>query len=191
LFDLTKSGEAEMVLRRLIFTRRIAGTLGLAMMLAASLLATTPAQATDCAVNAFDAYAQAVKKGWAFRCINGPVGQKSNPVFLPLVPDGIGCVGKVPGFPNMNSGEVRAHFFHHQSQSLFGGDTKYRKLNNGWTLFDYDVVGGQYTRYYDNDRTLINYRMEMNPGVSYKYVTKKLMLRKEGGSCANVIEEAF
>jgi hypothetical protein len=33
--------------------------------------------------------------------------------------------------------------------------------------------------------------MEMNPGVSYKYVTKKLMLRKEGGSCANVIEEAF
>ena len=154
------------------------------------LSGTMPVMATDCNINAFSAYSQAAKKGWSFACRWSRVDSK--PVFLPLVPDEIGCVGRVPGWPNGKWGDVSASFFLHRSLSVGDAGDRIRKLNNGWSLIDYDVIGGQYNRYYDEKNVLIKFRSpSMKPGVGYKYVVKNLKLRKDGGSCYKAIEEAF
>ncbi|MGE0552571.1 MAG: hypothetical protein AB7R55_03990 [Gemmatimonadales bacterium] len=161
--------------------------------LAISGLMANPAEATDCTVNALTAYLQAVKKGWTFTCTW--TGGSTKPTFIPLVPDGLACIGKNAGWPNGRSTVIMASFFTHQSWSVYGGLSqapKYRKLHNDWTLIDYDAIGHQYTRYYDEPHTLVKFITTwIAPDRSYKLVVKNLVLRKDGGVCSKAIAEAF
>lgn len=143
------------------------------------------AQAVECKVNAFDAYIQSVKKGWSFYCT---YTTGTSAVFLPLPPDGLGCVGSTGLF---GSGQFGATFFQHRSISDVTGENKWRKLNNGWTFKDYDVVGGQHTRFYDLRNALTKFRAQMEANRKFKYIVKNLVISKDGGQCRNALNEAF
>lgn len=158
---------------------------GLAVLVA--WLSATPVTAlaagTECAVNVLTAYQTAIKRGWTFSC-GGAAGIQKG--FVTYPPNSVGCTFKTGALippPAPLSGNV--------SLLLFGGQSS-TQLKNDWSLKSYELTGGQYKPMGTSDTLVSAWITLGTPNKTYNYKLTKLVLQKlVGGSCANAVNEAF
>lgn len=147
----------------------------------------TPALAAtvECSVNVLSAYQTAVKRGWRFSC-GAAAGIQHG--FVTYPPDAIGCTYKTgivlpPAPPLAEGGSASLLLFQGQSST---------QLKNGWTLKQFEIVGGQFQPMSTGDTLVAAWIRPGHPNRVYNYKLNKLVIRKLGsGSCAQAIEQAF
>jgi len=138
---------------------------------------------TECSVNVLSAYQTAVKRGWRFSCGAAAGIQRG---FVTYPPDAIGCTYKtgvlLPPPPPVG-GSATLLLFQGQSST---------QLKNGWTLKQFEIVGGQYQPMSTGDTLVAAWITPGQPNRTYNYKLNKLVIQKLGsGSCAQAIEQAF
>jgi len=160
----------------------------LALALASTLAAT--AHATDCDVNALQAYQTAKTRGWQFECYRyGSLGAEAMPVSLVTYPpDKIGCVFKTPPVLGTITSLGQGRFFKRTAGSR-------PNLDNGWKVKSFEVTGAQWSAVgSDFDANVrVPFRIVENPKPNHTYNVRlsKLTLTKSGGVCSKAIDEAF
>ncbi len=152
-----------------------------------TLFAAGSASATDCTVNVLSAYQVAVQRGWQFSCglYEGGIahaGVKRS--FVTYPPDKIGCAFTTPIV--WTSDHVgRAHLFK-------SGSGAPPDLKNGWRVASTEVSGVQWSNSTHSSQARVQFAAKGDqPGKTYNARLSKLVLRKDGGSCAKAIDEAF
>lgn len=152
----------------------------IALTILSGLLAAAPASATDCTVKPWDAYQAAVKRGWQFACFGSSL--VSQPAFIPLPSGELSCIGKTGPAPVPHW--VDGQFFEKSGY-------KNKKFANGWSLKQFEVVGGQHSQLF-NAASVVYFRGNVSGAFkSYNFRVSKMVLTKSGGSCAKVLDEAF
>ena len=136
----------------------------------------TAALAATCDVNIENAYTKAVQNGWSFKCLKGVLhfDKSKRP----------GCVSK----PVLPLAWEEARFFNAQSPRDEG---KNGSLKNGWRVKSYQITGGQYEKKPLKGYSRVNFTFSTKAGSYHRRYLSKLVLEKSGGSCSNVLNEAF
>lgn len=140
----------------------------------------SPAAAIDCTVNVFDAYNTAKLRGWTFDCSRAP-GVTGGFVTYPPPVNSIGCTFKTPPVFAGRPGQG----------VLFRKAGTPPNLLNGWRVKSFEVTGGQWL---EGDDSLARVRFrpkDAKGGQTYNYYISKLVLSRDGGTCAKAIAEAF
>lgn len=156
----------------------------LALVVAGSIAATLPAaEATTCIVDLQRAVDEAMKRGWRFQCkLSGSAPVGSSVAFAHDAMKRPGCAGRtgpVPGMPYL----FRAQFFKHVSRS---------QLANGWSFESFQAGSGQFNPYPPMNGALLVYGWDLSqPNRNTARHLLELKLKKSGGNCAKVYEEAF
>lgn len=136
------------------------------------LLAAPSAQAATCTVNIEQAYQKAVANGWAFYCENSVLtfnGQKQ-----------MGCFGKTGAAASTTP---KGHFFTGKGRTSF---------YNGWSLASYKMSGGQYTKQSSSKAGIIRFWFSVKGAFHQgRRHLSELKLKKNGGDCTKVLNEAF
>ena len=133
--------------------------------------------ATDCALNPFDAYNIAVKRGWHFSCKDSG--------FTPYAHGPIACTKKTPS--------ILPYGFYIEGFFFTKEDKNSPFLKNNWHVQSYEVTTHNWK---DFTAARLDTRIHIRkyvskPNTVYTLKLTKITLRKTNGICSKALDEAF